>query len=369
MNRAYAVLEVKAFDSDARKITGIATTPTPDRAGDVVEPLGVSFKNPLPLLWQHNSREPVGQAKFKKPTKAGVEFEAQIFTTEEGGRVKERLDEAWQSVKLGLVRGVSIGFRPLGEAYERMKEGGIRFLETEVLELSLVTIPANQDATILSIKSIDQTLRAAHGTQVTPKSLPGASGQPATPIPKGKAMTNAERLAALENKRAANVARMSDIDKKATVEEGRTFNAEETEEFDTLASEVKSIDEQLQRTRLMIEFTKAQPVQAITQEVGITMPVGTNVVKMPQRENSGITFVKPNIEPGIKMARWAMSLYRARGNMTDALSIYQSNKRWMDTAPEVSMVMKTAVAAGDTTTSGWASELVYAQNIANEFIE
>ena len=37
-----------------RMITGVATTPTPDRVGDIIEPLGVRFNNPLPLLWQHD---------------------------------------------------------------------------------------------------------------------------------------------------------------------------------------------------------------------------------------------------------------------------------------------------------------------------
>ena len=50
MNRAYSILEIKTVSDDQRIITGTATTPSPDRVGDVVEPLGVKFKNPLPLL-------------------------------------------------------------------------------------------------------------------------------------------------------------------------------------------------------------------------------------------------------------------------------------------------------------------------------
>jgi hypothetical protein len=71
MNRAYAVLEVKSVDEDKRIITGIATTPTPDRMGDIVEPLGVKFKNPLPLLWQHRSGDkPVGLSSSTSPRRA-----------------------------------------------------------------------------------------------------------------------------------------------------------------------------------------------------------------------------------------------------------------------------------------------------------
>ncbi len=69
------------------------------------------------------------------------------------------------------------------------------------------------------------------------------------------------------------------------------------------------------------------------------------------------------------MARYAMALLRAKGNLNDALSLVQNNKTWMDTSPELAQVFKAAVATGDTTTATWASELVYAQNLVNEFIE
>jgi hypothetical protein len=46
--------------------------------GDIVEPLGVKFKNPMPLLHQHDSEKPVGTVKFDKPTKDGITFTAQL---------------------------------------------------------------------------------------------------------------------------------------------------------------------------------------------------------------------------------------------------------------------------------------------------
>jgi HK97 family phage prohead protease len=154
MERAYSVLTVKSVEEDQRIIRGVATTPTPDRMGDIVEPMGVEFKNPLPLLWQHQASKPVGSVKFDKPTKSGITFEAKIEKTDEPGTLKDRLDEAWQSVKMGLVRAVSIGFRSLEDAYDREK-GGWHYLRTEVMELSLVTIPANADATITLVKQFD----------------------------------------------------------------------------------------------------------------------------------------------------------------------------------------------------------------------
>lgn len=155
--RAYSILTVKAFDDAKREITGMATTPEPDRYGDIVEPLGAQFADELPLLWQHSHEAPVGTVKFGKPTKAGIPFKAAIAVIETAGKLQDTVNMAWDAVKAKLVRGVSIGFRALEYAY--METGGIRFIEIEIYELSLVTIPANASATIQTIKSMDTALR------------------------------------------------------------------------------------------------------------------------------------------------------------------------------------------------------------------
>jgi HK97 family phage prohead protease len=152
MNRAYSVLSIKSVDEDKRIIRGVATTPTVDRMGDIIDPLGVKFQNPLKLLWQHNHEKPIGHVRFDKPTKSGIAFEADIEKMDEPGTLKDRLDEAWQSIKIGLVDAVSVGFRPI--EYSFMDNGGIRYSETEVYELSAVTIPANADALISAVKSM-----------------------------------------------------------------------------------------------------------------------------------------------------------------------------------------------------------------------
>ena len=152
-SRAYSALTVKAVDEAKRVIRGVATTPGVDRVGDIVDPLGVTFKNPLPLLWQHRHDQPIGTVKFDKPTADGITFEAELPEVAEEGTLRDRIEEAWQSIKLGLVRAVSIGFRPIEYAF--MDEGGIRFIKSEVYELSAVTIPANAEALITGTKALD----------------------------------------------------------------------------------------------------------------------------------------------------------------------------------------------------------------------
>lgn len=194
-NRAYSVLTVKAFDDDKRTFTGIATTPTVDRVGDIIEPLGVKFQNPMPLLHQHQHDAPIGTVRFKTPTKDGVEFEAQIAKVDEPPALKERVDVAWGEIRHGLVRATSIGFRPI--EYSFMDDGGIRYQQVEVYELSTVTIPANADAVITAVKAYDAEARHAAG--VPDPDVPG-NEPPGTTVRKLDERGQAEHDAFIGNK-------------------------------------------------------------------------------------------------------------------------------------------------------------------------
>jgi HK97 family phage major capsid protein len=61
-------------------------------------------------------------------------------------------------------------------------------------------------------------------------------------------------------------------------------------------------------------------------------------------------------------------LVRAHDATRPVEDIIKSDNVWMRSSPELVQFAKTAVAAGDTTTSGWADDLVYAENL-NQFIE
>jgi len=153
VQRAYSLFDVRELSDEKRIFKGWATTPAADRMGDTINPLGATFKNPLPLLHQHDHRSPIGLVRFSKPTKDGIEFEAEIPVIDEPGPLKDRVDTAWGEIKHGLVRAVSIGFRALKYAFR--DDDGIDFQEVELYELSAVTIPANAEAIISAVKSMD----------------------------------------------------------------------------------------------------------------------------------------------------------------------------------------------------------------------
>lgn len=364
LNRAYSILNVKELDDEQRIFRGIATTPTPDRVQDIVEPLGVKVAPTIPLLLYHDSRQPVGIVKFGAATKTGIPFEASIPKVIELGKLKDRVDEAWQMVKYRLITAVSIGFQPVADKVEQLKSGGLRFIESTVLELSLVPIPAQAEALISYVKQLDDQQRAALGNApidqpaLTPP--PGASGkqQHITPVNrKGiKVATIQEQLSSFEATRQAKDARMAALMDKAA-EEGRTFDDSETEEYDGLETEVKQLDSHLTRLRARekANVATATPVNGATQEAGTA-----------SRQGSVIHMGKSNLPKGTAFTRYAMALAHSKGNLVQAEQIA---KRWHDSTPEVEIALKAAMTAGSTTTSHWASELVEYNTMAGEFLE
>lgn len=383
MNRMYSVLEVKAYDDEKRTIKGIATTPTADRVGDIVEPLGVKFTNPMPLLWQHRHSEPVGSVTFKKPTKDGIEFEATIASLDTEGTLKSRLDEAWQSVKIGLVRAVSIGFRYLEYAF--LDEGGIHFLKTEVIELSLVTIPANPDAVISSIKSmdpatiksIDAEVLAASGKEPSDEDRPkppGVSGKRHSITLRPKEGTNmktiAEQIAALEAVRKDKAEKMAEIANKAS-EEGRSFTAEEQSQFDDLAAEADPIEADVKRLKQLEALQKAS-LKAV--DPVVTAAAGSDV-RDPNTAARSAIVLKKELPKGTVFTRYVAALAAERGDRRAAAEMAKA--LWSESTPEVESILrmpthlieKVAVNPGTTTDTTWAAPLVQYQNMASEFID
>lgn len=358
MNRAYSFLEIKAVGEEERTISGWATTPDVDRVEDVIEPLGVTFKNPLPLLWQHEHDKPIGLVQFGTPTAKGVPFTATLPKIEEEGKLRDRIEEAWQSIKAGLVRAVSIGFRSLED--ERIAGSwGTRYIRTEVFELSAVTIPSNASATITSIKSFDVGLPAASGKKEIPVvrlSKPAGASAPVTKklpvVPKpeeGQDMKFAEQIKSFKDALEQKSVRQTELLESA---EGRTLDAAESEEFDTLSDEIAATETHIKRLEIKEKsaIAAAKPLDDVS----------------GMRERSSITVKATNpVAKGTAFTRYVIAQCRAKGNLMQAAEIA---KQWSDT-PEVEQVLKAAVAAGTTTDATWAAPLVPYQNMTGDFIE
>jgi HK97 family phage major capsid protein/HK97 family phage prohead protease len=346
MDRAYATLEIKGMD-DSGTITGIASTPSADRMDDIVLPDGAVYKLPLPLLWQHNHSDPIGEITSAKVTAKGIEIVGKVVLG-----VTDEIDRYWKLLKAGLVRGLSIGFRGL-DVEQIEGSWGVRFKRWEWLELSVVTIPANAEASIATVKEY-AAKPAATGTGKA-VATPGVSGKPMKPVSlrpeEAKTMkTLSEQIAAFEAKRAASQARMEEL-QNAAVERGESKSAEEKEEFQTLKAEVAEIDSELADLR-DLERTKAagaRPVSGQKSADGSASREGLAPVKVKAAKAA----------PGVEFARLAR--VKALANIDHESPLAIAKALYGEDSPVVGVLTKGNVVAGSSVSGTWAADLVGAE--------
>jgi HK97 family phage prohead protease len=140
--------ELKARD-DGWTFSGYASTfGNVDEGGDVV--LKGAFldsleRRPSPkLLWQHDVGEPLGKVISLREDERGLFGEFKISRTTRG-------QDAYQLLKDGALDSMSIGYIP---ADQEFTGDGVRQLKAvDLLEISVVSIPMNEEALITSIKS------------------------------------------------------------------------------------------------------------------------------------------------------------------------------------------------------------------------
>jgi HK97 family phage major capsid protein len=177
-------------------------------------------------------------------------------------------------------------------------------------------------------------------------------------------MSIRKQIESLQKKRNAVLDSMTALSDLAAKEE-RLFSADEQKQFDTDQAEVRDIDAQLDRLeeaeRQLAERARPAPAPS---------PQPTPEVE--------VRAYKPF--PGQGFVRLVLAVGRTKGNFHAAAELAS---RWKDQTPEVEAVLRAiaqtgqlpgevfraAVGAGTTTDPTWAGPLVYAQNLASEFIE
>jgi len=103
----------------------------------------------IALLYQHDSRDPIGIWEELVEDKKGLRVVGQLIREIPSG------DKAYHLLKKKAIRGLSIGYDPV--TYERNEEKNIRYLkEVDLWEISLVTFPANLGANVTGIKQLLQ---------------------------------------------------------------------------------------------------------------------------------------------------------------------------------------------------------------------
>lgn len=322
----------------------------------MLEPSGAVYRLPIPLFFhdagRHSHANPIGEIVAAEVRGGllwvrGVVRKIEDDGTEGGRMVKRRLDAAWADIKNRLVRGLSVEFLPITPKSPHAK----RWTRWSWQGLAVVPVPSNADATIQLVRSI-----ASSGAP-----QPGVPGSQ-TDNPRRPMKTIAEQIQEHENTRAAKVARQEALN-TAAAERGETMNETEGQEFDDLGAEVRSIDAHLVRLGDLKR-------QAETRATAVPTKPGAAPAAQA-RSGVPVVQVRTAAEPGIGMARYVMALARSNGNRYEAAEYARAV--WGDSAEDVvaqlKLMSRGAIAAGDTVTSGWASQLVPVTTLSNEFLE
>lgn len=118
----------------SRRLRGIASTPQVDRQNEVVVPGGAQYNLPLPCLWAHKHAEPLGVVESIEARADGLHITALLGNS-------AKANEAMELVAMGGLSW-SIGF--ISIASEPLPGGGRKHTRFELVEISLVAVPAGR---------------------------------------------------------------------------------------------------------------------------------------------------------------------------------------------------------------------------------
>lgn len=112
--------------------------------------------DPMPALWQHRSGEPIGGYDVLAEDDRGLRVSGFLLKDD-----IPRAAEAYALMKRRIVRGLSIGYYVEADSFNE-KDRVRTLTKLDLVEVSIVTFPANPEAQIDAIKS-----KLAHGSLPT----------------------------------------------------------------------------------------------------------------------------------------------------------------------------------------------------------
>jgi len=150
------ITQFKTHSEEVQGMEFVLSDETPDRMGDVISStgwdLGNFLKNPI-ALFNHNSNFPIGRWHNLRVEKGGLRGRLEVAPK----GTSQRIDEIRKLIDVGILRAVSVGFRPVEQQPRKGEKGdllGLHFVKQELVETSLVSVPANPNALAVA-KSLD----------------------------------------------------------------------------------------------------------------------------------------------------------------------------------------------------------------------
>lgn len=338
----------KTSVSDGGSLEFVLSDETVDRYGDVVVASGWDLrnfkKNPI-ALFGHQSSFPIG--RWSNIRVEGGKLLAKLNLAARG--TSQRIDELIGLVEQGILRAVSVGFRALEqEPIDKEKPyGGYRYTKSELLETSLVSVPANPAALALakSLNISQETLSLAFGEHAGMKqrdmAYPGEHANSTSadlkrsradlrPNPRKSTMTTiSQRLIEAQSQLAT---------KQALRDTLTAANHLDHDAIDAVNDDIET----LERDVAVLQRSESK----IAKQAALEAP---GVLRRP------LGFAQKDVAPADLIVRSAVCHLLAH------LSGHTIERVLDDRYPgheATAIVAKTAIAVATTTTSGWASQLV-----------
>lgn len=347
---------------------------TPDRFGDIVEPDGwitENFaKNPI-ALFGHDKDFPIGKWKNVRVHEQGLRGELQLAPK----GTSDRIDEIRKLIDADILRAVSVGFVPL-EHEEIKGTWGTRFKKHELVECSLVSVPANPNALAVakSLNISPATVRMVFGEHAgndivtrdfnanrgehankqrgaeNKESKPGEHAKPSLEQQKGKPMLLSQRIQEAERNALAlqdNLDKhLETIDDNAPTDEQMIQTEDYTAKIEAATRHVKNLKAIEARNG-----NGATDAGELTKKGngGQLMKIPSDIVVPPKKKLDPVDFI-------VRAA-----IIRAKSRIENVSIDDMRKKVYGDheaTRVMTDLMLKAASAPAETTVAGWAQELV-----------
>ena len=135
----------KTHSEEVQGMEFVLSDETPDRLEDVIMSDGWDlkhFKNNPIALFNHNPHAPIG--KWANVRVENKQLRGHLEMAPEG--TSSRIDEIRRLIQAGILKAVSVGFRPIEQKRREGTDWGTIFVKSELVETSLVSVPANPNA-------------------------------------------------------------------------------------------------------------------------------------------------------------------------------------------------------------------------------
>lgn len=236
INVAFEIKQTEESDGFFR-FEGLASTfGNTDLVNDIVERgaflKSIAAKLPI-ILWQHDMAEPIGMPEEIRETPDGLFIRGALPLEDDfvRGRVKPQM-------KVGSIRTMSIGFRVPKGGFEIDSDGVRRLKEIDLLEVSLVTFPANPQAMVTGFKA---------GNSITVKDLSFINSDINTAKKLEKALSESGLFSVNAAKKL--VACLNSCESEAD----NTDNVENIKRLNSMVAKIEAADNKIALNNLLIK--------------------------------------------------------------------------------------------------------------------